>query len=1169
MAPSTQSPNSGNFAFLSEHDPMLAQLATTAENAFFADPNTTLIKLRQLGEALAQDIALRAGVDFDSTTSQADLLYRLYPAINLDPDVRNLFHTLRVEGNKATHQFQTQHKEAIQGLKVAKKLAVWYHKSFGKQGASFNPGPFLPPQDPSQKLRDLQTQIDQLNAEHSAKTDQHHIDQQRDALLEQEKTEFQQLAELMDQEAQQFKQQAEEAEQALTAQRTQFEAQIFALKQQLADNPAPLETQRQSVQSKTQSASSTLVIDEELTRVFIDKLLMDAGWEADTQELTYKSGVRPEKGKNKAIAEWPTATGPADYILFAGLTPIAVVEAKRENKNVAGMIPQAERYSKGFKPDSIMTTAWQMAGRTIAWPDESDGHYQVPFVYSCNGRDYIKQLAEQSGTWFRDVRETSNLSRALPSFHSPAGLLDLLSRDKHKAEQILQSEGFSYLRLRDYQEKAIVEVESALEREQRECLLAMATGTGKTRTIIGLMYRFLKAERFKRILFLVDRSALGQQAIDTFNEAPLEQNQPLSKIYNIKELGDMAAEAETRIQVATVQAMVKRIFMSDNPPPVDQFDCIIIDEAHRGYTLDQEMTEGELALRDTSQYLSSYRRVLDYFDAIKVGLTATPAKHTSDIFGKPVYTYSYREAVADDWLIDHEPPIRYETLLSKNGIKFEKGDTISAINTATGEIEASELEDDLGFEVDAFNRRVINENFNRVICQQLVQELDPFGDEKTLIFCATDLHADMVKRLLDQAFVDIYNGEYPEAAVAKITGQSDKVSQLIRRYKNERYPNIAITVDLLTTGIDVPKIAHLVFMRRVRSRILYEQMVGRATRRCDEIGKTVFRIYDPVGIYAALEEVSTMKPLVRNPNITLEQLCDELTDPDKLEKSLNAPGDIHDTSHADTVLSQLGQKVMQVLRKAEKKAENNPQVRKKLDELQYSWGVEPAKLHQHLHTIGPRQAAAFLTQHRGFIDQLAQVKAIMGGERMPVISEHEDEFGVREQNYGQYDKPQDYLDSFNQFIRQQLNESAALSAVVNKPRDLTRQQLKEIRLLLGSNGYTEAILQSAWREQTNQDIAASIIGHIRRAAIGEAMIPFEQRVQIAVQTILGQQSWTAPQRTWLNRLGKQLTHEVIINRDSINQLPAFQGGAKQLDKVLNGQLDSVLDAINDELWAAS
>ena len=150
----------------------------------------------------------------------------------------------------------------------------------------------------------------------------------------------------------------------------------------------------------------------------------------------------------------------------------------------------------------------------------------------------------------------------------------------------------------------------------------------------------------------------------------------------------------------------------------------------------------------------------------------------------------------------------------------------------------------------------------------MAKELDPFGEEKTLIFCATDLHADMVKRLLDEAFKALYDDAYNEAAVRKITGQSDKVKQLIRHYKNERYPNIAITVDLLTTGIDVPKIGNLVFLRRIRSRILFEQMLGRATRRCDDIGKTVFRIYDPVDIYAALQDVSSMKPLVKDPNVT-------------------------------------------------------------------------------------------------------------------------------------------------------------------------------------------------------------------------------------------------------------------------------------------------------------
>jgi type I restriction enzyme R subunit len=159
--------------------------------------------------------------------------------------------------------------------------------------------------------------------------------------------------------------------------------------------------------------------------------------------------------------------------------------------------------------------------------------------------------------------------------------------------------------------------------------------------------------------------------------------------------------------------------MSENPPPVDQFDCIIVDEAHRGYTLDQGMTEGELATCDASQYLSTYRRVLDYFDAIKIGLTATPAKHTSEVFGKPVYTYSYREAVADDWLIDQEPPLRYKTLLTQKGIQFEKGAVVSSINIGTGEVETDELEDDIRkFELSAHIVRKIMVRLIQPDCPQ-------------------------------------------------------------------------------------------------------------------------------------------------------------------------------------------------------------------------------------------------------------------------------------------------------------------------------------------------------------------------------------------------------------------------------------------------------------------
>ncbi len=1156
MGTKGDSAKSLNFQFLEEHDAVFLQLAVAAEQAYFSDPNTTLIKLRQLGEALAQNIAARCGIDFNDQTSQADLLYKVNRELRLDPEIRNLFHTLRIEGNKATHQFQTRHGEAMNGLKLARALSIWFHKTYGAKGSHFKPGPFIPPRDPSGQLRELQEQIEQLRADLTDANQEAESSHELAALVEREKAEYEALATAMEEEAKTFETIAAEGEARLAELQASYEARLKELQAKLDAQTA------KKAAEHTRKASKHVDLNEELTRIIIDQQLIAAGWDADTQELTYSKGARPEPNKNKAIAEWPTiGRQAADYVLFAGMTPIAVVEAKRENKNVAGKIPQAERYAQGFKTEGF-DPAWKLAGQTSGWSDGHQETYEIPFVYSCNGRPYVKQLAEQSGTWFRDVRAPSNTKKPLQGFHQPEGLKDLISRDKAAAETKLQREGFDYLKLRDYQEKAIRAVETNLADNRRECLLAMATGTGKTRTIIGLMYRFLKAERFKRILFLVDRNALGQQAQDVFDEAPLEQNSPLSKIYNIAKLGDMAAEAETRVQVATVQAMVKRIFQSDNPPCVDAYDCIIVDEAHRGYTLDQEMTEGELANRDQSQYLSSYRRALDYFDAVKIGMTATPAKHTTEIFGKPVYTYSYREAVADDWLIDHEPPIRYGTLLTEKGIQFEAGEKVNVINTRSGEVELAELEDDLDFETEAFNRRVITESFNEVICTELAKELDPLGREKTMIFCATDLHANMVKRLLDDQFKKVWGEEYNEAAVRKITGASDQVDKLIRHFKNERYPNIAITVDLLTTGIDVPSICNLVFMRRVRSRILFEQMLGRATRRCDDIGKTEFRIYDPVDIYSALEDVSSMKPLVKNPGITLAQLVEELVDPE----SHKALADPQAPTHADDVLDAVSQKVMRVLRKANNKAETKPPLRQKLDELEELWGVKSTELHQHLRKMGAEKAARFMREHANFIDQLEEVKILVGSERYPVVSDHEDKLTWREQSYGEHQKPEDYLESFNVFVKSRLNDSAALSVVVNRPKDLTREQLKEIRMLLDQNGYTEAKLKSAWRNKTNHEIAASILGFIRQAALGEALLPFEERVKNGMNKIYAMRNWTTMQRRWLDRLAKQLTHEVVIDQQAVNEIFANDGGAKRMDMLLHNQLDAVLETLADSLW---
>jgi len=318
----TISQKTTNFAFLEEHEPLFYELASSAEKYFSSDPNTTLIKLRQLGEALAQQIAVLSGIEFDDQTTQLDLLYRINRDLKLEPTVREMFHILRVEGNKATHLFKTKHKDALDALKVARTLAVWFHRAFGKNTEYFKPGPFIQPTDPSAELAALQVQIAQLKNELTQANIKLEDSQQLNELVAKEKAEYEQLANVMDEESRVFKAQAENNDETLKQQQKEYEQRIQALQAQIKEqDEKTLQAQKSSLIAKSKTATQLLVLNEELTRILIDQHLIEAGWECDSQEMTYEKGARPEKGKNLAIAEWPTEhkgeKGRADYVLFA------------------------------------------------------------------------------------------------------------------------------------------------------------------------------------------------------------------------------------------------------------------------------------------------------------------------------------------------------------------------------------------------------------------------------------------------------------------------------------------------------------------------------------------------------------------------------------------------------------------------------------------------------------------------------------------------------------------------------------------------------------------------------------------------------------------------------------------------------------------------------------
>ncbi|MCB9779937.1 MAG: type I restriction-modification system endonuclease [Alphaproteobacteria bacterium] len=1121
---------SANFAFLAAHDELLVRYAAQAERYFADDPNTALIKLRQFGEVLAQQAAAYAGVYTSPETAFVDVLNQLWDRGVLTPEVSQLFHGLRKAGNAAAHDHHGSQRDALHQLKMARKLAIWFHRSFG-HASSFKPGPFTPPPDPQGAEQALQDELQRLREElttYESQVAEATLTAQQQAALRAQaearaQAAFEDVAAAMEL--------AEETAEQLQAERQRFDAHLAAAQATAAS--APPEVTAAVVQA-AQVAGADLDLTEAETRKLIDAQLVEAGWAADSEVLRHSKGTRPAKGRNLAIAEWPTASGPADYVLFVGLTPVGVVEAKRLATNIPARIGQAERYSR----DITIADDWSSPGGP--W-----GDFKVPFLFATNGRPYLRQIVTASGIWFRDARRPTNHARALEGWYTPEGLVKLLKQDRAAAEARLATEPADYLPLRDYQRAAIAEVEAAIAAGQRDLLLAMATGTGKTRTAICMVYRLIKAGRFNRVLFLVDRTSLGEQAHEAFKNVKLEQLQSFEQIYDVKGLGDLVPDSDTRLHIATIQGMVHRLLYSSDDAetvPVDQYDCIIVDECHRGYHLDRELSDAELTFRSEADYISKYRRVLDQFDAVRIGLTATPALHTTEIFGDPVFTYSYRQAVIDGHLIDHEPPIRIVTALAEDGIKWLAGEPMEVYRVRRREVDLIHAPDEVTIEVDRFNQAVVTESFNRVVCEELANHIDPSLPGKTLIFAATDAHADLVAKLLKEAFDAMY-GPTEDAAVCKITGNAHKPGQLIRFYKNETNPRVAVTVDLLTTGIDVPEIVNLVFIRRIRSRILYEQMLGRATRQCPEIGKQYFRIFDAVDLYSALEPYTSMKPVVVSPKITFVQLVDELAS-------------LTDQTALDEVHDQLRAKLQRKARRLTGAAH---------DQFVTLAGMEPKELLRSMSDWGASATSAWFEEHPDLAVWLDTV--VTGDGPVLLISHHEDELRRTERGYGSAEKPEDYLESFGAFVREHLNDLPALMVVTQRPRKLTRQQLKELKFELDRAGFTEAGLRVAWQEATNQDIAATIIGFIRQQALGSPLVPYEERVKRAMTGILSSRAWTMPQRKWLERIGKQLMVETIVDREALDrgQFKA-QGGFDRLNKVFGGHLEDVLGEISEAVW---
>lgn len=1177
-----------NFEFLRNTDANMFNALLSAEQNLHNDPNITMVKCRMFGEMCAQEIATRMGLSLPE--QQVDLIKELRATNKVDSIVEPL-NQIRKFGNMAVHNNYNNPQHALIILKLAHQVSFWFYKLETKKFHEIMPSFELPS---SQKQSLDQDELNALKAQLQAF--QHQAANSEEAILAKETNivDLKGYIAILESQKTETEQQAQDRITALENKLRQQQEQFTALTQS--------QQQAQVVEFDSKLKANKLELSEEETRFIIDQQLKRVGWEVDSENLKFSKGTRPQKGRNLAIAEWPCGKDKhrADYILFIDLQPVAIVEAKKKSLSVQDALPQAKDYVEKFdylqyasEHDLIFIAPKQQQRKTLTLNKVANdpAHYKVAantalkedeklhpieFIYSANGREYLQQIKSQSGVWF--ATSDGKNQRVLSDFHSPKDLQAKLIKNRQESLDWLKQHSKKELDLYKPSEAAVSAVEDALQEGKETMLVAMATGTGKTRVAGATMYRLLASGLCRNALFLVDRRSLGTQAEKSFKEYRICQK-PLTDLYNLYELGERTDQAGDKpwIQITTVQSLSLMLQSENNPLTPGMYDCIIVDEAHRGYNEDVEQTEGEMLFHDQAAYQSKYRQVLDYFDGIKIGLTATPASNTVKIFGKPIYEYRFNQAVLDGRLVDQEPPIVIDTELTQQGVQFSKGTSVEQL--VEGDIIEGVLPEDLNIDISGFNRKVLVPEFNRAVCDVLPQYIDPAKQEKTLVFCVNDLHADEVVGMLRDTYREQLGDEVDDAIIKitgkSVSGDSKKIESLITRYRKERLPNIVVTVDLLTTGIDVRPICNLVFLRQVKSRILYEQMKGRATRTCEEINKQSFRIFDAVNLTETIERLGAenlMKPVVTRPQVSLEQLVDEMASTDA-----NTYQQTDGSSFAQQSLDAFTVKLSRTLNKAEKLQLEKEGVKTALSELDqlvrsnFPELERAVQLPRHLHQLGPQAAAQAVKNNHWILRREPKMRqAINFGERAPLIYAGDVGEVTVTQDWGGYQQPQDYLEAFTDYIKVNQNKVTALNTVINRPRDLTKDDLVELLSNLESHHFNEQTLLQARKAAKQEDVAARIIGLVRQAALGCPLVAFEERLKEAQQKIIARYQLSSPQQRWLKRIVNQMREDLVLNDDSFNVgILRTKGGKSRADSELGGQLELIMKDLVDATWGES
>jgi len=920
---------------------------------------------------------------------------------------------------------------------------------------------------------------------------------------------------------------------------------------------------------------------EQKARDNIDAQLAQAGWVVQSAKK-----IDLNAGLGIAVREYQTDVGPADYALFVDKKATGVIEAKKED--LAHKITEVEEQTGGY------------AAAKLKWVNNKE---PLPFLYESTGII----------TRFTDGRDPKPRSREVFNFHRPETLKEWLSqgdslraRLQHLPELNPNKLPAKALRLRDCQEIAITNLEASFKADRPRALIQMATGAGKTYTAITSIYRLLKHAKAARILFLVDTKNLGEQAEqEMMSYVPIDDNRKFTELYNVQRLKSSFVARDSQVCISTIQRLYSilkgtsldeaaeeinpaELKLPKAPMPVvynekippEFFDFIFIDECHRSiYNL--------------------WQQVIDYFDASLIGLTATPDNRTYGFFKKNVVSdYSHEKAVADGVNVGNEVYV-IETQITQGGGVIPAHVQVERREKLTRKKRWELQDEDEAYSATQLDRNIVNPDQIRTVIRTFrdkLPEIFPGREEvpKTLIFAKTDSHADDIIQTVREEF------DERNAFCKKLTYKTDEdPKSVLQQFRNEYYPRITVTVDMVATGTDVKPLECLLFMRDVKSRNYFEQMKGRGTRTLDiddlrkvtpsaVSAKTHYVIVDAIGVTKSLKTAS--QPLITKPTVPLKDLAMQVmmgaADEDTVSSLAGRLARLNKQLDADD---------QRMIRQAAGGLELNQLVGQLFGAIDAD-NIEARALQLAGLAIGSDPGDDKREQAQQQL--VAEVASVLNGELVELLDtirrdkEQTIDHDTLDHLVGAgweaniANNAQAIADEFAAYLQANKDNIAALTLFFSQPyrrRELSYDLIRQVldKLKIDKPKLAPLYVWQAYRRlddykgaQPVQELTALVTLIRRVCGMDETLTDFDATVRRNFRNWImkhhsgGTEKFNAEQMDWLRMVRDHVANSFHIDRDDLEMSPFDgQGGLGKMYQLFGAKMDTLLDELNEVLVA--